>query len=72
MRDSNTGFTFFNVEGHQYNYDAGAQSLTITGGRLLLSKQFASTLGIPSEAGSWAGTISIGAAMRPIQIDSSC
>ena len=69
VRDSNTGFTFFNVEGHQYNYDAGAQSLTITGGRLLLSKQFASTLGIPSEAGSWAGTISVGAAMQPIQID---
>src|SRR5262249_27254312 len=56
VRDSNTGFTFFNVEGHQYNYDAGAQSLTITGGRLLLSKQFASTLGIPSQADSSVGT----------------
>src|SRR5438093_7717091 len=64
VRDSTTGFTFFNVEGPQYNYDAGAQSLTITGGRLLLSKQFASTLGIPSEAGSLAGTISVGAAMQ--------
>jgi hypothetical protein len=69
VRDSNTGFTFFNVEGPQYNYDPDAQSLTITGGRLLLSKQFASTLGIPSEAGSLAGTISVGAAMQPIQID---
>ena len=69
VRDSNTGFTFFNIEGHQYNYDAAARSFTITGGRLLISKQFASTLGIPSEAGSLAGTISIGAAMQPIQID---
>ena len=69
VRDSNTGFTFFNIEGHQYEYDAAAQSLAITGGRLLLSKQFANALGIPSEAGSWAGTISVGAAMRPIQID---
>lgn len=69
VRDSNTGFTFFNVEGHQYNYDAAGQSLTITGGRLVISKQFAGTLGIPSETGSLAGTISIGAAMRPIQID---
>ena len=69
VRDSNTGFTFFNIEGHQYNYDATAQSLSITGGRLLISKQFASTLGIPLEAGSLAGTISIGAAMQPIQID---
>ena len=41
VRDSNTGFTFFNIEGHQYNYDAAAQSFTITGGRLLISKQFA-------------------------------
>src|SRR6185369_16585661 len=49
VRDSNTGFTFFNIEGHQYNYDAAARSLGITGGRLLISKQFANTLGIPSE-----------------------
>jgi hypothetical protein len=57
VRDSNTGFTFFNIEGHQYNYDAAAQSFTVTGGRLLISKQFARALGIPSEAGSVAGTI---------------
>jgi len=69
VRDSNTGFTFFNIEGHQYNYDAAGQSFTITGGRLVISKQFASTLGIPSNAGTLAGTISVGAAMRPIQID---
>jgi hypothetical protein len=69
VRDSNTGFTFFDIEGHQYNYDAAARSFTITGGRLLISKQFARALGIPSEAGSVAGTISIGAAMQPIQID---
>jgi hypothetical protein len=69
VRDSNTGFTFFNIEGHQYDYDAAARSFTISGGRLLVSKQFASILGLPSEAGSLAGTISIGAAMQPIQID---
>ena len=69
VRDNNTGFTFFNIEGHQYDYDAAARSFTITGGRLLISKQFANTLGIPLEAGSLAGTISIGAAMQPIQID---
>jgi len=68
VRDSNTGFTFFNVKGQEYGYDASTQSFTITGGKLLLSKQFADTLGIPSEAGSWAGTISVGAAMRPIEI----
>src|SRR6267378_4406796 len=40
VRDGNTGFTFFNIEGHQYDYDANAQSLSITNGRLLVSKEF--------------------------------
>src|SRR6266498_4603722 len=30
VRDSNTGFTFFNIQGHQYDYDANAQALSIT------------------------------------------
>src|SRR6266496_660784 len=41
VRDGNTGFTFFNVEGDQYDYDAKAQLLRITDGRLLVSKEFA-------------------------------
>jgi hypothetical protein len=69
VRDGNTGFTFFNIQGNQYDYDAEAQSLAITNGRLLISKEFANALGRPSEAGSAAGIISIGAAMQPIQID---
>jgi len=68
VRDSNTGFTFFNLQGLQYDYDAAAQSLAITNGRLLLSKEFAKALGHPSDAGSMVGTIAIGAAMQPIQI----
>ena len=40
VRDSKTGFTFFNIEGGQYDYDAKAQLLSITGGRLLVSKEF--------------------------------
>ena len=35
VRDAKTGFTFFNIEGHQYDYDANAQLLSIRGGRLL-------------------------------------
>jgi hypothetical protein len=69
VRDGNTGFTFFKVEGHQYNYDANAQSLSITNGRLLVSKEFANALGRPSDAGSIVGKISVGAAMQPIEID---
>jgi hypothetical protein len=69
VRDGSTGFTFFNVEGHQYNYDAKAQSLSITNGRLLVSKEFANALGRPSDAGAIVGKISVGAAMQPIEID---
>ena len=52
VRDGNTGFTFFNVEGGDYDYDANAQSLSITNGRLLISKEFANALGRPSDAGA--------------------
>src|SRR5438128_1225929 len=68
VRDGKTGFAFFNIEGHQYDYDAGAQSLRITDGRLLISKELANALGRPSDAGRVVGKISIGAAMQPIEI----
>jgi len=68
VRDSNTGFTFFHVKGHQYDFDAGAQSFTITGGKLLLSQEFASTLRLPLGGDPLVGTISVGAAMQPIEI----
>ena len=69
VRDGNNRFTFFNVEGHGYDYDADAQLLSITNGRLLISKEFANALGQPSDAGAVVGKISIGVAMQPIQID---
>ena len=68
VRDGKTGFAFFNIEGHQYDYDANAQLLSITDGRLLISEEFAQALGRTSEAGSVVGKISIGAAMQPIEI----
>ena len=69
VRDGKTGFTFFNIEGHQYDYDANAQLLSITGGNLLVSKEFANALGRPSDAGALVGKISIGATMQPIEIE---
>ena len=68
VRDGKTGFTFFNIEGHQYDYDAKAQSLSITGGNLLVSQEFANALGRPADASATVGKISIGAAMQPIEI----
>ena len=67
VRDSKTGFTFFNVEGGQYDYDANAKLLSITEGRLLVSKEFAESLGRSADAGAVAGEISIGATMQPIE-----
>ena len=68
VRDGKTGFVFFNVDRHQYDYDAKSQSLNVNGGRLLISTQFAEALGHPSGAGSVVGEISIGASMQPIEI----
>src|SRR4029077_9333844 len=68
VRDGKTGFTFFNIEGDQYDYDANAKLLSITDGRLLISKEFAESLCRPSDAGAVAGKISLGATMQPIEI----
>ena len=68
VRDAKTGFVFFNIEGHQYNYDAGAQLLTLSGGKLAMSRDFANALGRSSDVGAVVGEISIGAAMQPVEI----
>src|SRR6266478_1593665 len=44
VRDAKTGFTFFNIEGQQYDYDARGQLLSIQRGRLVISKEFANDL----------------------------
>src|SRR6266480_5122115 len=56
IRDK-SGSVLYNLEGHQYNYDAGKHLLTVTGGRLL------------TKAGDRAGTISIIATLLPIEVD---
>src|SRR5438552_18217758 len=68
VRDGKTGFVFFNIEGHQYDYDPNAQSLSITGGNLLVSQEFANALGQPSAAGAIVGKVSIGTTMQPIEV----
>jgi hypothetical protein len=68
VRDGKTGFTLFNVEGHQYSYDPRAELLSITDGNLLVSKELANALGRPTNAGSMIGKISVGATMQPIEV----
>lgn len=68
VRDGQTGFLFFNIEGQQFEYDANGHLLNIQMGRMLISKEFAAELGRPADAGSVVGQISISANMRPIEI----
>jgi hypothetical protein len=69
VRDGKTGFVFFNIEGGQYDYNADAHSLSITGARLLVSTEFAKALGRPSGAGLVTGQISLGATMEAVEIN---
>jgi hypothetical protein len=68
VRDAKTGFTFFKIEGHQYDYNPRGQLLDLVGGRLLMSKGFAAALGRPADANSAVGKISIKARMQPIEV----
>ena len=68
VRDRESGFVFFNIEGNLYDYDAATRSLQINGARLLVSPEFAATLGRPSEAGVVIGTMSVSATMRAIEV----
>jgi hypothetical protein len=68
VRDAKTGFTFFKIEGHQYDYDAKEQLLNVQDGRLLMSKEFAAALGRPADANSAVGKISINARMQPVEV----
>jgi len=68
VRDAQTSFTFFNIEGQHYNYDADSHSFGIDSGRLLISPEFAAVLGRPADAGVVVGTANVTATMRPIEI----
>src|ERR1700730_86406 len=68
VRDGRSGFVFFNIEGHHYDYDAGTRSFSINDGALLISEEFARQLGRPWEAGVVAGKITVTAGMSPIEI----
>ncbi len=68
VRDGKSGFLFFNIEGHQFYYDASLRSFSIQAGRLLISREFAAALGRPADEGTIVGQISASATMRPIEI----
>ena len=68
VRDGRTGFIFFNIEGHQFDYDASQHLLSVKMGTMLLSTEFATELGRPSDASVVVGQISIIVTLRPIEV----
>ncbi len=68
VRDGETGFVFFNIEGHRYEYVPATHSVTVVGGRLLLSEGLANKLGRPADARKHVGEISLTATVTPIEI----
>jgi hypothetical protein len=67
VRDK-TGFVFFGIQGFGYEYEASGHLLRIRDGKLLVTREFATQLGAPAEAGSVAGTISVAATMHAIAV----
>ncbi len=68
VRDARNGSPIFNIEGHQFDYEPASQTMNISMGRLLISKELAVAMGRPSEAGSVIGQINITATMKAIEI----
>ncbi len=68
VRDNKTGFTFFNIEGHTFDYQPGKRILTVKGGRILVSEEFASEIGQPGIAGSVVGKFAFTAKMHTIEV----
>ena len=68
VRDGKTGFVFFTIKGHTYDYDARTHLFGIRGGTLLISEALANKLGRPADAGGVAGEISIRATVYPIEV----
>lgn len=67
IRDAKTGFAFFNVEGYEFVYQPHGRFLSIKGGRLLISNEYAKELGIEA-SGRVVGEISLDLSMRPLEV----
>src|SRR3954447_11819201 len=67
VRDAQSGFVFFSVEGSTYQYDGASHSFQWNSGRLLITEEFAKEMGRPADAGVAVGTLSMNAAMRMIE-----
>lgn len=67
VRDA-SGFTFFNVEGINWDYQSTTRALNINEARLLISQEFADELGRGAKGGSVVGTLTVNSTLRPIEV----
>jgi len=67
VRDKTTGFTFFNIQGQEFLYDANQHVLGMQGGRLMISPEFAAQLGRTADAGAIVGELSASTSMRTVE-----
>ncbi len=67
IRDSETGFTFFNIEGLETSFSPENNKF-VANGRMVLSPEFKAELGRPSNEVIHVGEVSIDTTMRAIEI----
>lgn len=68
VRDRQSDFTYFNIDGPEVEYNSEDRKYRIVSGRLLVSDEYAKQLGRGTPAGTVAGEISMSATMFPIEI----
>src|ERR1051325_8657590 len=68
VRDGKTGFVFFDIAGHQYEYDAATHAFGVKDGKVLVSADLAKKLGRSSDTGLDIGRVSIMTATYPIEV----
>ena len=67
LRDSKSGFIFFNLESMEYSYDATTRTLNVADGRLVISEAFAKELGRPADVGVIVGSVSLSTTLRVVE-----
>lgn len=68
VRDGKTGFLYFNIEGHEYDFDPIAKTLAIRGGRILIADEFASDLGRTTDRGAIVGEINANVVLKSVEV----
>lgn len=68
VRDGESGFIFFNIEGYQFEYSPDNKTLRLYDGRMLISREFAEAMGRPESVGTLVGTVSVETGMRAVEV----